>query len=131
MTGNQRADDQKVVPLRVEKVIVRAGQLHGLDYVLGVDAEGGGFTAVRIPDEHPWLGVTALSRIDDEVDIGLGNVFWDTGNWWAIRMTLSCRYPQEAAPYAEELAIRVLSSMGKTIVVPLAPVTLPTNLFSR
>lgn len=122
-------ENQGVEQLRIEKVIVRAGQLHGLSYVVGVDAEGGSFAAVRIPAEHPWLGVTALSALDAEVDIGLGNVFWDEGSWWAIRMTLSCRYPQEALPYAEELAIRVLASQGTTILLPRVPVVLPTTLF--
>lgn len=122
-------ETQTTAPQRIEKRIVRAGQLHGLSYVLGVDAEGGAFSAVRIPAEHPWLGITALSALDAEVDLGLGNVFWDDGSWWAIRMTLSCQYPQEAMPYAEELVIRVLASKGMTIMVPRVPVVLPTTLF--
>jgi hypothetical protein len=124
MTESRQAEQ-----LRVEKVIVRAGQLHGLNYVLGVDAEGGGFVAVRIPKEHPWFGINALSALDADVDVGLGNVFWDDDSWWAIRMTLSCQYPQEAMPYAEELIIHVLASKGKTIAVPRVPVVLPTTLF--
>jgi hypothetical protein len=121
---------EEVEQQRVGKVIIRAGQLHGRDYVLGVDAEGGTFVAVKIPAWHPWLGIHALSHLDSEVDVGLNHVFWDdSGDWWAIRMTLSCCYPLEAMPFAEELAIRVLAAHGKTIAVPKVPVSLPTTLF--